>query len=130
MGFLDKVKDLAAQNADKVEAAIEKVGDIVDEKTEGKFSGVVDKAVVEKGDIFLMIGENKVPFKDITGVENAPVNNNAANSLASLSTDELADMATQAANELSGSPVDTNTDEEAPVEEATPSDEEPAAITT
>ena len=44
MGFLDKVKDLAAQNADKVEAAIEKVGDIVDEKTEGKFKGVVDSA--------------------------------------------------------------------------------------
>ncbi|BCI84027.1 antitoxin [Mycobacterium sp. SMC-18] len=44
MGFLDKVKDLAAQNADKVEAAIEKVGDIVDEKTEGKFKGAVDSA--------------------------------------------------------------------------------------
>ncbi|MHA7661972.1 antitoxin [Mycolicibacterium sp. HS_4_1] len=44
MGFLDKVKDLAAQNADKVEAAIEKVGDIVDEKTDGKFKSVVDSA--------------------------------------------------------------------------------------
>jgi MT0933-like antitoxin protein len=44
MGFLDKVKDLAAQNADKVDAAIEKVGDIVDEKTDGKFKGVVDSA--------------------------------------------------------------------------------------
>ena len=44
MGFLDKVKDLASQNADKVEAAIEKVGDLVDEKTDGKFKGVVDGA--------------------------------------------------------------------------------------
>ena len=40
MGFLDKVKDLAAQNADKVEAAIEKVGDIVDEKCHVVYHGV------------------------------------------------------------------------------------------
>lgn len=44
MSFLDKAKDLLAENADKVEAAIDKAGDMVDEKTEGKFSGVVDKA--------------------------------------------------------------------------------------
>ncbi|AIY45229.1 antitoxin [Mycolicibacterium fortuitum] len=44
MGFLDKAKDLLSQNADKVEQAIEKAGDIVDEKTQGKYSGVVDKA--------------------------------------------------------------------------------------
>jgi len=44
MGFLDKVKNLAAQNADAVNSAIEKVGDVVDEKTGGKFSGVVDQA--------------------------------------------------------------------------------------
>ncbi|ALI25086.1 MULTISPECIES: antitoxin [Mycolicibacterium] len=44
MGFLDKAKDLLSQNADKVEQAIEKAGDIVDEKTQGKYSGAVDKA--------------------------------------------------------------------------------------
>ncbi|MCB9438663.1 MAG: antitoxin [Mycolicibacterium sp.] len=44
MSFLDKAKDLIGQNADKVEAAIDKAGDVIDEKTEGKFSGVVDKA--------------------------------------------------------------------------------------
>ncbi|MGV0812193.1 antitoxin [Mycolicibacterium boenickei] len=44
MGFLDKAKDLLAQNADKVEQAIDKAGDIVDEKTQGKYSGAVDKA--------------------------------------------------------------------------------------
>lgn len=43
MGFLDKAKDLAAQNLDKVHAAIDKAGDVVDEKTEGKFAGMVDK---------------------------------------------------------------------------------------
>ncbi|MGW4100791.1 MULTISPECIES: antitoxin [unclassified Mycobacterium] len=44
MGFLDKAKDLLSQNADKVEQAIDKAGDIVDEKTQGKYSSVVDKA--------------------------------------------------------------------------------------
>lgn len=44
MGFLDKAKDLLSQNADKVEAAIDKAGDLVDDKTDGKFSSVVDKA--------------------------------------------------------------------------------------
>lgn len=44
MSFLDKAKDLLSQNADKVDAAVDKAGDMVDEKTEGKFSGVVDKA--------------------------------------------------------------------------------------
>ncbi|CDP88530.1 MULTISPECIES: antitoxin [Mycolicibacterium] len=44
MGFLDKAKDLLSQNADKVEQAIDKAGDIVDEKTQGKYSQHVDKA--------------------------------------------------------------------------------------
>ncbi|UMB72110.1 antitoxin [Mycobacterium paraterrae] len=44
MGFLDKAKDLLAQNADTVNSAIEKAGDFVDEKTDGKFAGVVDQA--------------------------------------------------------------------------------------
>lgn len=44
MGLLDKAKGLLAQNADKVDQAIDKVGDIVDEKTGGKFADAVDKA--------------------------------------------------------------------------------------
>jgi len=43
MGFLDKVKDLVSKNADKVDTAIEKAGDIVDQKTQGKYAGSVDK---------------------------------------------------------------------------------------
>lgn len=43
MGFLDKVKDLASKNADKVDTAIEKAGDLVDKKTQGKYAGHVDK---------------------------------------------------------------------------------------
>ncbi len=44
MSFLDKAKNLIAENTDKVEAAIDKVGDIVDEKTGDKYQGIVDKA--------------------------------------------------------------------------------------
>ncbi|MFI8975930.1 MULTISPECIES: antitoxin [Nocardia] len=39
-----KAMDLAAQHADKVDGVIEKAGDVVDEKTGGKFSGQVDSA--------------------------------------------------------------------------------------
>ena len=44
MGFLDKAKDLLAQNADTVNAAIDKSGEFVDSKTDGKYKDVVDKA--------------------------------------------------------------------------------------
>jgi len=44
MGFLDNVKGLVSKNADKVETAIDKAGDIVDQKTQGKYSSQVDKA--------------------------------------------------------------------------------------
>lgn len=44
MSFIDKAKDLLGKNAEKVEGAIDKAGDFVDEKTGGKFKDVVDKA--------------------------------------------------------------------------------------
>ncbi|KUI02455.1 antitoxin [Mycobacterium sp. IS-3022] len=44
MAFLDKVKNLLAKNADKVDTAIEKAGDMVDKKTQGKYAQHVDKA--------------------------------------------------------------------------------------
>ncbi len=47
MGFLDKAKDLLAQNADKVETAIEKAGDFVDDKTQGKYSDTIHKVQEE-----------------------------------------------------------------------------------
>ncbi|MCV7399794.1 antitoxin [Mycobacterium fragae] len=56
MGFLDKAKQLLSQNADKVEQAIDKAGDIVDDKTSGKYKDAVDKVqdaakkAVDKGD--------------------------------------------------------------------------------
>ncbi|BBX31776.1 hypothetical protein MMAG44476_18407 [Mycolicibacterium mageritense DSM 44476 = CIP 104973] len=44
MGFLDKAKDLLSKNADKVDTAIDKAGDVLDQKTQGKYSQHVDKA--------------------------------------------------------------------------------------
>jgi antitoxin protein of toxin-antitoxin system len=43
MGFLDKAKDLLSENADKVETAIDKAGEIIDRKTQGKYSDTIDK---------------------------------------------------------------------------------------
>ncbi|MFE1596206.1 antitoxin [Nocardia sp. NPDC058705] len=39
-----KAMDMAAQHADKVDGVIDKAGDVVDNKTGGKFSGQVDSA--------------------------------------------------------------------------------------
>jgi hypothetical protein len=43
MGFFDKAKDLLAQHADKVETVIDKAGEFVDEKTQGKYTDTIHK---------------------------------------------------------------------------------------
>jgi len=43
-GIVDKGKQFAAENPDKVNDAIEKAGDVADAKTGGKFAGQVDTA--------------------------------------------------------------------------------------
>lgn len=43
MGLLDKAKDLLAQNAETVGSAIDKAGEFVDAKTEGKYKDTVSK---------------------------------------------------------------------------------------
>ena len=43
MGFLDKARDLLAQNADTVDAAIDKASEFVDSKTDGKYKDTVNK---------------------------------------------------------------------------------------
>ncbi|MEZ5086179.1 MAG: antitoxin [Tessaracoccus sp.] len=44
MGLLDNIKDAASQHEKKIEDAIEKVGDVIDEKTGSKYADKVDKA--------------------------------------------------------------------------------------
>ena len=41
--FVDKAKDLAAEHADKVGEGIDKVADMVDERTDGKFADHIDQ---------------------------------------------------------------------------------------
>jgi hypothetical protein len=43
MGFLDKVKDLVSKNKATVDSAIDKAGDVIDQKTQGKYAQHVDK---------------------------------------------------------------------------------------
>ena len=44
MGFLDDAKKFIDEHDDKVDDAIEKAGDLVDDKTGDKYAGHVDKA--------------------------------------------------------------------------------------
>jgi MT0933-like antitoxin protein len=43
VGFLDKAKDLLSQNADKLETVIDKAGEFVDDKTDGKYTDTIHK---------------------------------------------------------------------------------------
>lgn len=44
MGLLDDAKDAVADHQDQVDGAVEKGGDLVDEKTGGEHAGQVDQA--------------------------------------------------------------------------------------
>ena len=44
MGLFDKAKDVAKDNADKLDGVIDKAADMADEKTGGKYSEKIDKA--------------------------------------------------------------------------------------
>ncbi len=43
MGLFDKAKGLLGQHGEKVEQAIDKVADVVDDKTGGKYADQIDK---------------------------------------------------------------------------------------
>jgi prefoldin subunit 5 len=43
MGLLDDAKKFIDKNDDKIDEAIEKAGDLVDQKTDGKFADKIDK---------------------------------------------------------------------------------------
>ncbi len=43
MGFMDKVKGMLSGHRDQAEQGIEKGGDVIDDKTGGKYAGQVDK---------------------------------------------------------------------------------------
>jgi hypothetical protein len=43
MGIFDKAKDALSGQADKIDAGVEKAGDMVDERTESKYAEQVDQ---------------------------------------------------------------------------------------
>jgi hypothetical protein len=43
--FFEKIKDLADQHDEKVDAALEKIGDEADRRTDGKYSEHIEKGV-------------------------------------------------------------------------------------
>ena len=45
MGLLDKAKDLLGKHEEKVESALDKVAEVVDEKTGGKHTDKIEKGV-------------------------------------------------------------------------------------
>lgn len=42
-GIVDKGKNLAAENSDKIDDVVEKAGDFIDNKTGGKYADKIDK---------------------------------------------------------------------------------------
>ena len=44
MGMMDKLKGMLGQHPDKAKDAVERAGDMIDERTGGKYSDKVDKA--------------------------------------------------------------------------------------
>jgi hypothetical protein len=44
MGFLDDAKQFIDEHDDQVDQALEKAGDVIDDKTGGRFSDQIDKA--------------------------------------------------------------------------------------
>ena len=47
MGFLDKAKDFLDEHDEQVDQALEKIGDVVDERTDHKYSSQIDRGVDE-----------------------------------------------------------------------------------
>jgi hypothetical protein len=51
MGFMDKVKGLLGQHEEKVDDAIDKAADVVDDKTGGEHTDKIDAAADKAKDI-------------------------------------------------------------------------------
>ena len=72
MGLLDKAKGLLGKNAEKVEGAIDKVADVVDEKTGGKYADRIDKGAEAAKDFVAGDGENVAVADGERGPEEPP----------------------------------------------------------
>jgi gas vesicle protein len=61
MSFLDKAKSMLSKNSDKAKGAVDKAGDVFDQKTGGKHAQTVDSVQEKAKDL---IDENKDGGKD------------------------------------------------------------------
>ena len=60
MGIFDNIADAAKQHESTIEEGIEKAGDLIDEKTGGKFADTVDKVQdAAKGAADKIAGDDK-----------------------------------------------------------------------
>ncbi|ARP73693.1 antitoxin [Streptomyces pluripotens] len=55
----EKAEDIAETHGDKISEGLEKVGDFIDDRTEGKHSGTIDTAVDKAQDFVGKLGGNK-----------------------------------------------------------------------
>ncbi|MGV3759069.1 MAG: antitoxin [Actinomycetota bacterium] len=51
MGFMDKVKDLAKGRGKQIDQGIDKVADVIDDKTGGKHADKIDQAAEKAKDL-------------------------------------------------------------------------------
>ncbi|MFF7015206.1 MULTISPECIES: antitoxin [Streptomyces] len=58
-GLKEKAEDLAEAHGDKISDGLEKVGDFIDDKTDGKHSDKIDTAVDKAQEYVQGLGENK-----------------------------------------------------------------------
>jgi phage-related protein len=47
VSFLDKAKDFIDKHDEQVDKALDKIGDVVDQKTDHKYTSQIDKGVAE-----------------------------------------------------------------------------------
>ncbi|MFB7529241.1 antitoxin [Streptomyces sp. NPDC056178] len=55
----DKAEDLAESHSDKISEGLEKVGDFIDDKTDGRHSDKIDTAVDKAQDFVEKLGEKE-----------------------------------------------------------------------
>lgn len=59
MGFIDKIKDVVGDNADKAEGVIDKAADLIDDKTGNAHSDKIDAAAEKAKDVVEGLGDQK-----------------------------------------------------------------------
>ena len=63
MGLIDKVRGLTGKHADKVEDAIDKVAEVVDDKTKGRYADQIDKGAEAAKGLVGDEGEQEPPSR-------------------------------------------------------------------